>query len=177
VEEKLPQARGEINTPHKLTVLQQTERQHHHDDVKEALLSFGISSNKAQELIETYPPNLILEKLEFVEFLVFSNSSLVGRNPQGFLIKAITEGYLPIPPRGFKSRKQREEEKKKRHRRAKEIEQVEQNTPSPDTTVRPEPPTTTNPKDEDGHPSCLAKSSENPARRGVSIYLPDLAQE
>jgi hypothetical protein len=48
-----------------------------------------------------------------VEYLVRIQSPLVSKNPQGFLVKAIQEEYLPQPPRGYKASKQQEENKKR----------------------------------------------------------------
>jgi hypothetical protein len=117
------------------TVLQQTviddddveksRNQEAHDDdnndVVTLLQNFGISQKQALRLANEYPQDRILEKFELVQWLVQTKSPLVAKNPQGFLIKAIEDGYLPKPPNGFKSRAVRKEEEEKQ-RAAREQE-------------------------------------------------------
>jgi hypothetical protein len=82
------------------------------DDVVNALQNFGISKKTAQKLAKNYPQDLILAKLDMVKWLVDTNSPLVSKNPQGFLVKAIEDGYLSEPPRRYKVSKQQEERQK-----------------------------------------------------------------
>ena len=83
------------------------------DDVVNALQNFGISKKQALRLAKEHPQEEILTKLDYVEYLVRIQSPLVSKNPQGFLVKAIQEEYLPQPPRGYKASKQQEENKKR----------------------------------------------------------------
>jgi hypothetical protein len=111
------------NVPPQQTVLQQTVIQQYDDDVCAALENFGITKKIAMRLAKNYPAELVLEKLDLVQWLQSTKSSLVSKNPQGFLIKAIEDGYLPQPPKGYKSVSERKEEEEKQRR---ELEQQRQ---------------------------------------------------
>jgi hypothetical protein len=77
------------------TVIQETEQQH--VDVVEPLTEFGISKPTAQKLAGQYPTQYILDKLDFVRWLREQRSSLVAKNPAGYLRKALEEDYQPPP--------------------------------------------------------------------------------
>jgi hypothetical protein len=94
------------------------------DDVV-ALQNFGISKKAAKRLAKNHPEQDILEKLELVQWLIDTRSPLVSKNPQGFLVKALDEGYLPKPPKGYKTATQRKEEAE---RQEQELEQHRQAT-------------------------------------------------
>jgi hypothetical protein len=94
------------------TVGQETVRQHD-DDVCAALANFGITKKTAQKLAKEYPEDQILTKLDMVNYLVEIKSPLVSKNPQGFLIKALEDGYLPQPPKGYKASGEQEEKQHK----------------------------------------------------------------
>lgn len=80
------------------------------DDVCAELEKFGVSKKTAERLAKNYPQENVFEKLELVQWLVDTKSPLVSKNPQGFLIKAIEDGYLPQPPKEYKSASMRKEE-------------------------------------------------------------------
>lgn len=72
----------------------------------------------------------ITQKIELYDYLKSSNSHLLGRNPAGYLRKAIEEDYTP--PEGFTTAAQREEQKQKEqeekqqqevHRKEREYQQ------------------------------------------------------
>ena len=67
----------------------------------------------------------MFDKLQLVQWLVDTKSPLVSKNPQGFLVKALDEGYLPKPPKGYKTTTQRKEEVE---RQQQELEQQKQVT-------------------------------------------------
>lgn len=62
-------------------------------------------------LLKDYPPERITEKIELYDYLKSTDSHLLGRNPAGYLRKAIEEDYTP--PEGFTTTAQREEQKRK----------------------------------------------------------------
>jgi Replication initiator protein A len=95
------------------------------NDVVVALQNFGISKKTAKRLAKTHPEQDVFEKLQLVQWLVDTKSPLVSKNPQGFLVKALDEGYLPNPPKGYKTATQRKEEAK---RQEQEVEQQRQAT-------------------------------------------------
>lgn len=88
-------------------------------DVVVALSEQGISKKVAQRLADHYSRERILEKIEFVQFLVDEKPDQI-QNPRGWLRKAIEEDYGP--PDGFISQEegQRIKEEKKRQEEAAE---------------------------------------------------------
>ena len=90
------------------TVIQQTEEQH--VIVVDTLTNFGISKRVAQKLIDTYPEDYLLQKLDLVQWMVETGSSLVGKNPAGYLRRAIEEDYLPPPQYQTPAARQKDEE-------------------------------------------------------------------
>jgi replication initiator protein A/DnaA-like protein len=95
------------------------------NDVVVALQNFGILKKTAKRLAKNHPEQNVLEKLELVQWLIDTKSPLVSKNPQGFLVKALDEGYLPQPPKGYKTATQRKEEAEKKQQ---ELEQQRQAT-------------------------------------------------
>jgi hypothetical protein len=87
-------------------------------DVVVVLRSYGISERVAQKLASEYPPEQILEKIEFLAFLQENEPEKV-KNPQGWLRKAIQEGYAA--PSGYRSAAEREIEAAEARRQAAEI--------------------------------------------------------
>jgi len=75
--------------------------------VKE-LTERGISENVATQLAEDFPQEYIATKIDWFDVLVETGSSLIRRNPAGYLRKAITEDYEH--PKCFKSKEEREKE-------------------------------------------------------------------
>jgi phage replication O-like protein O len=91
-----------VETPASTTTnrkLQETDD----DDVCATLENFGISKKMAIRLAKEHPKAQILAKLAMVTALVETNSPLVSKNPQGFLVKAIEDGYFSQPPRGYQA--------------------------------------------------------------------------
>ena len=80
--------------------------------VVDALTQFRISTNVANNLARSYPETYILAKLDFVQWLVETRSPLVGKNPAGYLRRAIEEDYA-APPK-YKPLAQRQAEAKAR---------------------------------------------------------------
>jgi hypothetical protein len=113
---------------------QETERQHDDDDVCAALENFGITQKTAKRLANAYPKAHVLSKLGMVERLVATESPLVAKNPQGFLVKAIAEDYPP--PAQFKPKAQREEKERADHQEV--ARHHEEHPPvAPDATPEP----------------------------------------
>ncbi len=90
---------------------QETEKQHG-VVVGEALRKFGITATVADQLTRTYPEAYLLAKLDLVQWLVDSRSSLVGKNPAGYLRRAIEEDYAAPPT--YRSPAQRSAEERER---------------------------------------------------------------
>jgi hypothetical protein len=112
----------QLEQPAPTSTPQQAEE---YDDLVVALQNFGISKKTTKRLAKNHPEQDILEKLELVQWLVDTKSPLVSKNPQGFLVKALDEGYLPRPPKGYKTATQRKEEAK---RQEQEVAQQRQAT-------------------------------------------------
>ena len=100
---------GGVKSPNtQQTVIQETEEQH--VIVVDTLTNFGISKRVAQKLIDTYPEDYLLQKLDLVQWMVETGSSLVGKNPAGYLRRAIEEDYLPPPQYQTPAARQKDEE-------------------------------------------------------------------
>ncbi len=98
---------------------QETVKQHTDNSSVVALLrNRGISEPIARRLTETHSEGVIRAKVEILDYLVETDSPLVGRNPAGYLRKAIEEDYAP--PAGFKTRAEREAQAQERERVEKE---------------------------------------------------------
>ena len=69
--------------------------------VREVLQDFGMSKAAANKLARSYPEAHIVDKLELAQWLVDTESSLVAKNPAGWLRKAIEEDYTP--PKNYES--------------------------------------------------------------------------
>jgi phage replication O-like protein O len=124
---KVPHPLGR-EVPIQETDRQETEKQHG-VVVREALTNFGITTNVADQLSTTYPEAYLLAKLDLVQWLVDSRSPLVGKNPAGYLRRAIEEDYAAPPT--YRSPEQRsaaereqeaEREEAHQQRRAAEAE-------------------------------------------------------
>ena len=83
-------------------------------DVAVALKKFGISHKAAGELVGSHSKEYLFDKLDQVLWLVETGSALVGKNPAGYLRKAIEDDYLPPPQ--YKTMAEREKEEEGRRR-------------------------------------------------------------
>ena len=84
------------------------------DRVAYALHAFRVSLRVAVQLAHTCPEAHILTIRDFVQWLVETRSPLVGKNPAGYLRRAIEEDYA-APPK-YKSPAQRQAEAEARNR-------------------------------------------------------------
>jgi hypothetical protein len=82
--------------------------QHNDDDATVALRKAGINASQARRLAASYAPEVILNKIDLVEYLKSVHSPLISRNAAGWLVKAITEDFTA--PQGYKSKAVRERE-------------------------------------------------------------------
>src|SRR5205823_1439333 len=98
------------------------EQQHSSVVVVEALRRFGISKTIAEQLAGSYPEQYILEKLDFVQWLKETRSSLVAKSPAGYLRRALEDDYQPPP--AYKPPAQRKVEEERQHRQL-ELDQQE----------------------------------------------------
>jgi hypothetical protein len=105
-----PSPRGRNSPTQNQSLQNQLEQHHGDDDAAAVLIAFGISKGVAQKLARGHPAEQIHEKIELVEFLQSTASPLVARNPQGFLVRMLEEGYLAHKPKGFKSKAERDQE-------------------------------------------------------------------
>ena len=72
----------------------------------EGLVRRGVTRSKAEELSRRYATEVIAEKVEIFDWKLAKDPSGMTRNPAGWLVKAIEDGY-PSPP-GFESQADRE---------------------------------------------------------------------
>lgn len=84
------------------------------------LTARGVSEKVAQQLAKSYPPELIREKAEILDYLLETGSPQVARNPAGYLRRAIEENYAPPP--GFRPRAEREAEQERQAQEERERE-------------------------------------------------------
>jgi hypothetical protein len=94
------------------------------NEVVVALQNFGISKKTAKRLAKNHSEQDVFDKLQLVQWLVDTKSPLVSKNPQGFLVKALDEGYLPQPPKGYKTATQKKEEAERQERELERQKQV-----------------------------------------------------
>ena len=99
---------------------QDTEEQQHGDDVVGKLTEFGVSGGAARTLAQTYEPAYIETKLDLVCWLKKHQPKTVGKNPAGFLRRALEEDYQP--PAGYQTAEQRAAENEAKARRQLEAE-------------------------------------------------------
>ena len=97
-----PAKQPRVKPPKEKPAIQQTGEEHYF--VSHALEDFGVSKGAASKLAMSYPEQHILDKLELAQWLVSMGSTLVAKNPAGWLRKAIEEDY--IPPRNYQSSRQ-----------------------------------------------------------------------
>jgi hypothetical protein len=71
---------------------------------RQALLERGISEAKTDALVRRHNPELILDQIEYAEYLVTRDRRGKIENPAGFIIYAI-ESSMPVPPQFPSSRK------------------------------------------------------------------------
>jgi hypothetical protein len=103
--------KGARSTPRsEIDTLERKPQQH--VVVVDALRNFGISKPTANQLARTYPEQYILEKLDFVQWLKETRSSLVAKNPAGYLRRALEEDYQPPPIYKPPAQRQAEQERK-----------------------------------------------------------------
>jgi len=74
----------------------------------EKLTARGITKSVAHRLATNYPRDRVREKIELFDFLRDTNSPNLGRNPQGWLVRAIEQDY--VPPENFTTQAEREEQ-------------------------------------------------------------------
>jgi hypothetical protein len=125
---ELAERQGALPPPDDLQLEQPTipsrpQQAEEYNDVVVALQNFGISKKTAKRLAKNHSEQDVFEKLQLVQWLVDTKSPLVSKNPQGFLVKALDEGYLPQPPQGYKTATQKKEEAE---RQQQELEQQQQ---------------------------------------------------
>ena len=96
------------------TVLQQT------DYVVERMIELKITPRVAKQLASEYPIDHLKQKISLVDYLTETNSSLVSRNPAGYLRKAITEDYQP--PKGFTTGPELEAKAKEDDRQKRQLD-------------------------------------------------------
>jgi hypothetical protein len=64
-------------------------------DLAKQLAAQGVTPSVARELVRDYPEELIKTQLEVLERLIQVKERESIRNPAGYLVKSIREGYLP----------------------------------------------------------------------------------
>ena len=88
---------------------QSNNKQNTNNVVVDTLTKFGVSKRVAQKLVEAHPEDYILQKLDLVQWMVATGSSLVGKNPAGYLRRAIEDDYLPPPKYQTPAQRQKDE--------------------------------------------------------------------
>ena len=90
-------------------------------DLEAALCARGVTPTTAIDLIEQYPPEHIRGKLEAFDWLSSKKDKKVSKNPPGYLVKSIQDGY--VDPKGFENQAEREKrERAERETRYQEAE-------------------------------------------------------
>lgn len=102
-----------------------------------ALAARGVTPATARKTARRFPPEQIEAQLEVFDWLVARQDPKVSRNPPGFLMRAIQDGYGP--PRDFVSRAlrtQREQEAAACQRRAEESRRARETQAAAQETAR-----------------------------------------
>lgn len=86
-----------------------------------ALVSRGVGEKAATELAERFPAALIETKIEELDFLAEKNDKKVSKNPAGYLVKSITDGYGT--PKGFISKADRQRQQEAEQTKAQQRDQ------------------------------------------------------
>jgi hypothetical protein len=79
------------------TVIQETEKQQHSVGVVGELKNRGMTMAVAQNLASKHDAEYIAQKIDLVAWLVEHQPKAVGKNPAGYLRRAIEEDYQPPP--------------------------------------------------------------------------------
>ena len=87
-----------------------------------ALINFGISKKTAEKLGDDYPHDYLLAKLNLVQWLVETGSRLVGKNPAGYLRRAIEDDYAAPPQYESPAHRTERQEAEQERRRVAEVE-------------------------------------------------------
>ncbi|WP_422932251.1 replication initiator protein A [Singulisphaera sp. PoT] len=82
------------------------------------LVSRGVGDKSAVELTERFAPEVIETKIEEFDFLSEKSDKKVSKNPAGYLVKSITDGYGV--PKGFKTKAELAERQKQEAEAARE---------------------------------------------------------
>ena len=80
-----------------------------------ALMERGVGVGAAEEVVRLFPAEAIQTQIEVLDWLVGRKDPRVSRNPPGFLLSAIQEGYV-VPP-GFVSSAQAAAQKQQQRER------------------------------------------------------------
>jgi hypothetical protein len=81
----------------------------------------GVTRTKAAELVAKQPDGMIAEKIEVFDWLMANEDKRIRKNPAGYLVKSIEDGY--VAPNGFVSRAEqvrREEARRAAEQKAEE---------------------------------------------------------
>jgi hypothetical protein len=78
-----------------------------------ALLDRGVSSAKATTLTRTHDPLVIMDQIEYAEFLISQDKRRKFDNPAGFIIYSVENG-VPVPTNFVTSRRRKEQEQRAR---------------------------------------------------------------
>src|SRR4051794_11498184 len=81
------------------------------EDALKALSDRGISPLKAASLVRNYNGELVIDQIEYAEFLIARDKRNKIQNPAGFIIYTI-ENEVPVPTDFVTSRHRREQEKR-----------------------------------------------------------------
>lgn len=97
------QLSNEASTPPNLTETQEAGLK--------ALLDRGVSRPKANGLVRNHPPEILVDQIEYAEFLIERDKRNKIENPAGFIIYLI-ENDVPVPTDFVTSRRQKDEEER-----------------------------------------------------------------
>jgi len=120
------------------TVQDRTELSVEQSSVAEELTQRGITGATARRLVKAYSVNQVQEHMEVFDWLKERKSTLIGKNPAGFLRKSIEENYQPpedyLHYRDREAREQRAKDRRERWLQHRE-ELIEQDIANWDKTL------------------------------------------
>jgi DnaA N-terminal domain len=99
-----------------------TPQEQHHDGAVDELTEFGMSGGAAKTLAGAYDAAYIAEKLDLVRWLQQHQPKMVGKNPAGFLRRALEEDYQAPP--GYQPPAERQAQEEAQARKQAELAEI-----------------------------------------------------
>jgi hypothetical protein len=121
----------------KSPVSHQKPRKSELSELEKELITRGVSSSKAAELVEKHPAERIRVKLEVFDWMLATKDKRATKSPAGYLVKSIEDDYAA--PKGFETkadRAKREEAEREKRRQAAEARRQKDEAAAREEAIR-----------------------------------------